>query len=288
MTSVGRHAALLDDLPADAASLATIVQGLAIHEFVARPFYGFKVPRSRTGESHIRSVEALLDQLLAIDGQPLDVPRPVKQRLFGVCHHFMLLLVAMFRAKGIPARARCGFGSYFNPGFFEDHWVCEYWNAAESRWLLVDPQFDEVWRKKLKIDHDVLDVPRDRFLVAADAWIKCRSGDEDPNRFGIFKGNQRGLWFIATDLIHDVAALNKVEMLPWDVWGAMPHPDEKLQDEQLEFFDHLAALTRSPNDSFTALRELYAGDDRVRVPSTVFNALLNRPEVVEFAGQHAA
>jgi DNA invertase Pin-like site-specific DNA recombinase len=41
--------------------------------------------------------------------------------------------------------------------------VCEIWNAAKRRWLLADPQFDEVWRKALEIDHDVLDVPRDRF-----------------------------------------------------------------------------------------------------------------------------
>jgi transglutaminase-like putative cysteine protease len=73
----------------------------------------------------------------------------------------------MLRSKRIPARVRCGFGTYLNAGFFEDHVVCEFWDAAERRWLLVDPQFDEVWRKALEIDHDVLNVPRDRFLIAA-------------------------------------------------------------------------------------------------------------------------
>jgi hypothetical protein len=63
----------------------------------------------------------------------------------------MLFLIAALRAKGIPARGRCGFGAYFNPPFFEDHWVCEYWDADKERWILVDTQFDEVWREKLNV-----------------------------------------------------------------------------------------------------------------------------------------
>ena len=54
--------------------------------------------------------------------------------------------------------------------------------------------------------------------------------------------NRRGLWFIAEDLVRDVAALNKMEMLPWDVWGAQPKPDEQLDDDHLAFFDKPATL----------------------------------------------
>jgi hypothetical protein len=90
----------------------------------------------------------------------------------------------------------------------------------------------------------------------------------------------RGLWFIAGNLIRDVAALNNREMLPWDVWGAMPHPDEPLQHDQFEFFDRLATLTRVPDASFEELRQLYEEDDRLRVPATVFNVKLNRPETM--------
>jgi hypothetical protein len=123
-------------------------------------------------------------------------------------------------------------------------------------------------------------VPPDRFLIAADAWAQCRAGDADPSKFGIFKGDLRGLWFIAGSLVHDVAALNKMEMLQWDVWGAMPRPNEPLQDDQLAFFDRLAALTRAPDSSFAELRNLYEQDDRLRLPATVFNAVLNRPEAI--------
>ena len=280
MTSAGKFASLLAALPNDVAAIVRIVQGLGIYDVVAPDFYGFNIPDQRKNEIHLRPLEEMLNHLLAIDNQPLTVARPVEKRLVSRCRNFVLLLLSTLRAKGIPARARCGFGAYFNPGYFEDHWVCEYWDAAVKRWILVDTQLDEVWQEKLKIDFDILDVPRDRFLVAGDAWAQCRAVEADPSKFGISFVNLRGLWFVAGDLVRDVAALNKMEMLPWDVWGAQPKPDEQLNDEQLEFFDKLAALSRDPDASFDELRKLYTEDNNLRVPANVFNSLLNRAETI--------
>jgi hypothetical protein len=280
MTSAGRYASLFDELPSDMSGLVRIIQHLVVYDVVAPDFYSVIIPDKRQTEIHIRSIEKMLDGIFALDDRPLSVVRSMDKRLAGRCHHFMLFLVAILRAKGIPAPARCGFGSYFNPPFFEDHWVCEYWNATEARWVLVDAQFDDVWCAKLKIDHDILDVPRDRFLVAGDAWVRCRKGEADPAKFGIGFVDLRGLWYIAGSLVRDLAALNKMEMLPWDVWGAQSRPDEELNDGQLAFFDRIAALTREPDASFDGLRRLFEGDERLRVPAIVFNALLNRSEAI--------
>jgi Transglutaminase-like superfamily len=288
MTSAGRHAALFDELPNDVGELVRIVQHLVVYDVVAADFYGFTLPAKRQGEIHIRPLEKMVERLLGLDDRKLSVARTVDRRLAGRCRHFTLFLVGMLRAKGVPARARCGFGSYFNPPYFEDHWVCEYWNTETQRWILVDPQFDEVWRQKLGIEHDVLDVPRDRFVVAADAWDQCRTGGADPSRFGISFSGLRGLWFVAGSLVRDVAALNKMEMLPWDVWGAQPRPDESLGEGQIAFFDGLASLTSTPDAPLDALRTSYEGDDRLRVPTTVFNALLNRSEACAGAWDGAA
>jgi Transglutaminase-like superfamily len=280
MTVTGKHSALLRELPNEVAELTRIIQGLVLYEYVAPDFYNFVIPDNRRTETHLRTVEQMLDCLLAINSQPLWAARSVDQRLVGVCHHFALLLVALLRAKGIPARYRCGFGTYFNPPYLEEHVVCEYWNATEAHWVLVDPQFDQVWREQLNIEHDILDVPRDRFIIAGDAWVQCRTGKLDPEKIGIFKGNLRGLWFTAGEIVRDVAALNKVEMLPWDIWGAIPGVDEILNDDQLAFFDQLAELTRLPETFFTELLQRYTSDCRLGVSSTVFNGLLNRLEMV--------
>jgi hypothetical protein len=278
ITALGRHVELIDELPGDAGELARIMQGVFIYDAVASEFYGCDLSPERQRTIHLRTVEELLDAIFALDGRPLSAPRPPERRLAGRCHHYARLLVAILRAKGRPARVRGGFGAYFKPGYFEDHVLCEVWDASDGRWVLVDPQFDEVFRERLGIGHDHLDVPRDQFIVAAHAWQRCRSGEADPSRFGIGFVELYGLWFVAGSLVRDIAALNRVELLPWDAWGAQPRPGEALGEDQLAFFDALAALASAPDASFDALRERYETDARLRVPATVFNAILDRPE----------
>ena len=276
----GRHAALLAALPSDPAGVAKTIQSLVIYEHVAQPFYGCRLPDARRGESHIRPVEKLIDAILALDDKPLDQPRAPEKRLVGICRHFTLLAVAIFRQHGAPARARVGFGAYFNPGKYEDHWVCEYWRADQGRWALLDVQFDDVFMRNLAIRHDPLDLPRDRFLIAAEAWRKCRSGELDPNACGIEFSKLRGLWFVSGNLIGDLAALNGGEVLPWDVWGARPGAKLELSADQLAFFDELADLTAEPDLKFDALRGRYESDCGLRLPGKVFNALRQREEAV--------
>ena len=101
LTSAGKHARLFDELPSDVDQLVRAVQHLVVYDVVAADFYGFSIPEERQGEIHIRPMEEILDRLLALEGRGLTVPRPVDTRLVGRCRHFMLLLIAALRAKGI-------------------------------------------------------------------------------------------------------------------------------------------------------------------------------------------
>jgi hypothetical protein len=199
------------------------------------------------------------------------------------CRHFTVLMVTMLRAQGTPARARCGFGGYFTDGFFEDHWVCEYWHPGQKRWILVDAQIDGTQRGWFPIDFDVTDVPRDRFLIGGDAWARCRSGAADPGKFGLSLVNESGDWWIADNLMRDAAALGNIEVLPWDCWGAMPGPDDPLDEELCTLFDRLATLTQTPDGSFTELIRLCQADERLRVPAIVRNAVRGRDEPLDGA-----
>ena len=279
MTSGGRYAPLLDPLPRDVAGLATVAQGLLVHEHIAAS-YGVTLTDEERETVHIRPVEELLARIVARDDRPLDLPRAVADRIAGNCRHFTVLMVAMLRAHGTPARARCGFGGYFVDGLFEDHWVCEYWNSDQERWILVDAQIDDHQRRMFPIDFATTDVPRDRFLIAGEAWDRCRAGVADPHLFGLSLLKETGYWWIAGNLMRDVAALANVEVLPWDVWGVMPTPDEEIDDDRRAFFDHLAALTRAPDSVFSGLMQLCQDDDRIRVPPGVFNALTHRNELI--------
>ena len=151
------------------------------------PAYGLELPDERRGESQIRRVELMLRTLLARDERRLSAARPVGERLVVVCRHFTVLLVTMLRAKGVPARARCGFAAYFFPGRYEDHWVCEYWNSGRRQSILVDAQIDAFQKDMFKPQFDLLDVPRDQFLVAGEAWARCRAGEADPQTIRRFR-----------------------------------------------------------------------------------------------------
>lgn len=277
MTDPGARATLFAGLPTDIDALAGVIQGLLLHEHWS-PAYGVTLTDERRREVHTRPTSAMLDVIAAHDPRPLTETRPLEDRTIGNCRHFSVLMTATLRAQGIPARARCGFATYFDPVMGVDHWVCEYWNAGQGRWVLVDAQIDEFQAGKIKPDFDLLDVPRDRFVIAGDAWRQCRAGKADPDRFGIM--HMKGLWFVAGNVIRDAAALANMEMLPWDVWGAMTQPGEPIDDATLACLDHLSALTLAPDDGFDELQSLFTGDPRLRVPPVVFNAVLNIPQTV--------
>src|SRR5258708_1406203 len=139
MSDAGRQASLFDGLPRDVGGLAAVVQGVLMHEHVA-PAYGLTLSREQHAQAHLRDVEKILETIAQQDKRPLPVARPAGERVVGVCRHFTLLHVAMLRAQGVAARARCGFGAYFEKGKFVDHWVTEYWNDLQKRWVLADPQ----------------------------------------------------------------------------------------------------------------------------------------------------
>jgi hypothetical protein len=271
MTSPGKYAELFDGLPADVSALVRVVQGLMIHEFWVGA-YGVTLTDAERETVNLRRVEDLLGAIASRDGRPLDVARAPGGRIATNCRGFTVLAVALLRAKGVPARSRCGFGAYFADGWFEDHWVAEFWDG--TRWRLVDAQIDEVQRGKLSIDFDLTDVPHDRFVIAGDAWRRYRAGTADPDRFGLSFIPEAGDWWIAANLMRDAAALDDVELLPWDRWGAMPEPDSDLD---VALFDALAAATAEP--SMPEVRRLLA-DDRLRVPAEVFNLQHQRLEAL--------
>lgn len=258
LTDAGAYA---DGLPKDAGALARIVQGLLVHPAHA---WRYGVERRDTHESELqsRSARAMFARVTELDPAPPATARPPDRRLTGNCRHFSTLLCALLRSHGVPARARCGFATYFQSGKFVDHWVCEWWHSQDHRWVMTDAQIDDVQHTGLGLDFDPLDVPGDRFLVAGHAWRQCRAGKADPMLFGIF--DMWGLWFVRGNVLRDLAALNKVELLPWDGWGLMLSGN----DEHIELTDVAAAATLSGD--LVTIRGLYESEDLLHAPDDLW------------------
>jgi len=259
MSDPGTYVSLYENLPTSISELVKLVQGITIHVFWAER-YGLKIPPDRMDELQLRSVERRLARTIELDPRSFNEPRSIDKKLLGNCRDHSLLLASLLRHQGVPARARCGFGAYFMPNHFEDHWVTEYWNLELSRWIFVDAQLDELQCNVMKIPFDTLDVPRDQFIVGGKAWQMCRSGEQEPDKFGIF--DMHGLGFVRGNLVRDVASLNKMELLPWDCWGVILN--EQLDNpDDLGALDEIAALTAGDVPEFEAVRSQYKSDPRL-------------------------
>jgi hypothetical protein len=259
-------AEVFEGLPDEPRALCRTVQGLIVHEFWAQA-YGYDVPEDRLSDLQTRSVAEMTDRILRLNPAPLAVARPVEQRMVGNCRYFTTLSCALLRRAGIPARARCGFADYFEPARFVDHWITEYWDRTEGRWVRIDAQLDAVQRAAIAPGFNTEDQPEGRFLPAGEAWLRCRQGKADPGAFGIL--DMWGLWFVHNNVVRDLASLNKMELLPWDMWGpmtVMTDPDAAALDRT----DSIANVLTG--DDTDAIRSMYEGSDDLRVPDKVFDA----------------
>jgi hypothetical protein len=243
----GALAPWLADVEPDIGRLHAVASGLVFHYWAHGDVTAHGFGPGRFGEINLRYADTMFARLRELNPAPLSEPREPTERLVGCCRDFTLVLLALARQHGIPARTRVGFADYLIPGWRMDHVVAELWDGA--RWRLVEPTLAE------HDDIDLLDVPRDRFLVGADAWAACRSGDLDPQQCVVApeltQPYLRGWPYLAHHLVHDLATLNKHEMLLWDLWGAIGY-DRRGQPRDHARLDALAESLRSGDDERVA------------------------------------
>jgi hypothetical protein len=236
----GRHIAEIASMPRDIDALCTVVHGLLVHsDWLDAYGLGQKPSASRS----TLPIADRLEAILAIDKAPFREKRAPERRSIGTCRDFALMLASFLRCQGVPARLRCGFASYFSRDW-EDHWLCEYWDARAHDWRLADAQLDDVLQNRCGIDFDPADVPRARFKFAGEAWRACRIAPSDAGRFG--HGDVKGRWLISVNVRRDHLALNDRETSVWDRWREAPEAARRLSQTDLLALDSLSAKPEQP------------------------------------------
>jgi len=244
LTHPAAFAPLYEALPELPAALCEVLSGLIVHTSWAEK-YG--IPAGTLLPRETKPVAERLDEIQQRFAGPLVVARGPAQRPFGTCRDFALMACSALRHRGVPARVRCGFATYFASRRHEDHWICEYWTAAGARWAMADAQLDRLQRNELAIGFDAADLPSGAFLSAVAAWRLVRSGQVAPEEFG--HADTRGLWFLSVDLHRDVLALANRHMSAWDSWRTADAASRELSDDDLAACDRLAACATAALES---------------------------------------
>lgn len=243
---------VLERIPDTPAEICWPVHSLVIQPEEAK---ALRLPDARFSENQIRPAASLIQSLLTMDPAPLDTGRPPDRRVIGTCRHFALLACALLRYRGIAARVRCGFATYFQPGQGLDHWITEYWHEQDERWVRIDSEI---------LGQTVLAEPEElrpgQFLSGGEAWTAFREGRIDAAQFGVYGTGNWGPAEIRGNAVKDLAALNKVEMLPWDEWGRM---DASYKGQTGADYDELIDTIASvcANDDPSAIADLYELDE---------------------------
>ncbi len=248
--------AVLEPACVDPLAICFPVHGLFIQPSDAEPL---GMPSERFATNQIRPAATLVAELLALDPSPLTVAREPDNRVVGTCRHFAVLSCALLRYRGIPARVRCGFATYFQPNQGLDHWITEYRDDNADRWVRIDSEI---------LGQTVLTHPEDlapgEFLTGSEAWTAFRKGEIDAATFGVYGSENWGAAEIRGNAVKDLAALNKIETLPWDEWGRMTEAYEgRTGPDYDQLLDTLAAVCA--DDDPTAIAALYERHE-LRVP----------------------
>ena len=105
-TNISCHNDVVENIATNPECICQIVQGLIVHGAWMK-LYGF--PSDLEKESYPLYLSDLLTKILHLDARSILIPRSPENRVIASCREFAALTCAILRAKGIPARCRCGF-----------------------------------------------------------------------------------------------------------------------------------------------------------------------------------
>lgn len=240
ITDPKEYGSLYDELPDDIAGIGRVVRGLIMHFFA----HGIQPAKERMSQVDSREVYTMLKTILEYSSTSLAQSRGLDQKLVGCCRDFATLSVSILRHKGIPARVRYGTATYFEPSYFIDHAIVEYWDIDRKDWRRVDTQLDP----KYDWGIDPFDVKNNEFITGAEGWLKAVDGAIPPHKVGLGSVREVNGWaFLLLELQLDLASFNRLEMLCWDAWGiSTRYPDfdeNKLSTEDFDLlFDAAKAM----------------------------------------------
>lgn len=272
-TYPGLYESYLRSLPDDVRKIGALVRNQLIHrtslhdentKIIPGLIYADmkNIPWWRQAEDdNFNTAVAIIAELFRRDSKGFTQDRKDKDKLVLTCRHTTLLMASILKAKDIPCRVRSGYAPYFpfKKGLSFDHWINEYWDKNENRWVIID-----VDGHQHNTGFDMFDMPSDAFDYPAISWLNCRNGKDNPNRFHN-AAPAKGLKVIGWALFYDFHCLMNNEIIylhsPAYLYGKW----NKMSEAELKELDELAKLMIEPDKNFDKLVNAWNTNKKFRI-----------------------
>ena len=260
------------------------LDGADLHEYGNFDYIDYKTPICE--DDIFLTATSIFSEIYRRDENGFYIGRPAEKRLNITCRYVSVLTSAILKANNVSCRCRAGWARYLRENNVLDHWVNEYWNEQENRWIMfdMDDLYDEDFIKyelylNNKISKEYLDLGSNQFYTAATAWLNYRKDNHfiDEFKYGSSKSIPREvLKYLFLDFMAIMNFEPNYKFMPM----AFDKDFEKLSASELEEVDNLATLMLDIDNNFEQLKDLYDNTPKYRmlnsplVDENDFNSLL--------------
>lgn len=273
-TDVGIYKEFVLSLPDDIPSIGMLVCDQITHPsmyftepspYLEDTYYGkfASYPKHRfknEDELYITAV-SMIAGILRLDKTGFTKNRDVTKRITVSCRQASVLFSAILKAKGIPCRSRAGFMDFGDTGeSYMEHWVNEYWDFKESRWILAD--VDGYYEYEQRFGYSQFDLPRRKFVTASEAWLGLRKNTLN-KKLEVFSLNP--LEGVCEYLFMDFHALMNNEIFYSYQPLYLRDGIQTLKESELGELDYLAKLLAEPDKNMEKLEQLLAENEKLSV-----------------------
>ncbi|MCI8575468.1 MAG: transglutaminase domain-containing protein [Bacilli bacterium] len=256
-----------ESLTNDIDQLAVLVKDQIIHRSELRQgclnhnnFSSFPWHRYRCEDDVLMTAPAMTAELFRLNSDGFG-NRLLEEKIVVTCRYISVLMASILKAKGIPSRCRAGFSKRnLKRTSAGDHWIVEYWNFTEKRWIRID-----VSRIHQVDYYNLFDIPDGIFITAAESWLDVRT---TPNHLKDYRrGKKQTLAILAQALFHDFHALmnDEISYRFSPPFISSEEKVESLKEEDLKHLDNLAMLMLHPDDNLTKLKEIFETNIEYRI-----------------------
>jgi hypothetical protein len=263
-TYAGNYKDYFQGLPDNVEELGKLICSQVIHRITLKEgnknanrnqIYGdmnnFPWYRMRCEDDIFLTAAAMAAELFRLDQRGFIMDRPVENKIVVCCRNVSVLMTAILKAKGIPSRSRAGFAPYLKKGESRDHWINQYWDESQNRWITFDA--DAFWDEE-DTGFNQYNIPEHKFDWAAETWLKIRNQYIDGSRFVYADAyGTNSLKAVVRYLFYDFHAIMNNELTFSFQPCFIDNKFEKLEEEDFIEIDNLAKLLLQPDKNYKEL-----------------------------------